>query len=294
MAATLLRRTDWVHFWQLARPLNLLIAGLTFGLAAWLSALGSFRFVDDYRFWLELGAILGAMAGGYWINDVYDFRIDQINRPDSTLVGLAISRKKVLTGYFVSLGIVTLLTALLPWKFWIVNLSAIGALYWYAAVFKRYAVVGNVLIAALTALVVLAGALLYHLKFPLFWGMVFAFQSTLLREVVKDVEDLRGDLRHGLQTLPIAIGLSPTRRVLRVGYVIFFISLWLPVAFHYAYEGVWLLNYLAAVLVLVQLPTAYCVFLLHTSYKPVQYRFQSRVLKGIMAGGLVSLLFLPL
>lgn len=285
---------DFRSFWLLARPLNLGIAWITLVLSAYLSAIGHWFFWTDANFWFEGLALLAAMVGGYYINDVYDFRIDQVNKPDRALVGSRISRKKVLTAYLVSVAVSLLATVTLPWKFWIVNASALGVLYLYAAYFKRYAVIGNVLVAALTALVVLAGALLYHLKMPLFWGMVFAFEITFVREVCKDVEDMKGDLRFGLQTLPIVIGIGRTRQVLQLSYGILLISTWLPTAFHLVVEGISLERYFIVSLILVQLPLLYCQLLLRGATRPEQFGQQSQMLKLIMAGGLVSLLFLPL
>jgi 4-hydroxybenzoate polyprenyltransferase len=286
-------RRDTQLFWRITRPGNLLIAAVTFAVATFLSSQRSFSFVADGAFWGELVIIIVIMAAGYWVNDAYDYKIDRINKPQRTVVGPHLSRKKVLSVYFAVNWLAMTASLALPPKFILVNGCAAVSLYLYASYFKRTAVVGNLIVASLTALVVLAGALLYHLKLALLWGMVFAFLITFLREVTKDIEDIRGDLQHGLHTLPILVGIRGAKWVLLVGHVLTIMACWVPVVVHPLMGEPRVAPYAFASLMLVQIPLGYVLVLLRTARRPTDFGPQATVLKAVIAGGLVSLLLLP-
>ncbi len=285
--------SDVGHFVRIARVGNLAIAGATFALAAYVSALRTFDFVGDWRFWLELGLMLLIMAGGYWVNDAYDFKIDRINRPHQTVVGPYLSRKKVLSVYFGVTWVALTLSLLLPWKWVLINGCAAVTLHLYAAYFKRMAVIGNLIIASLTLLVVLSAALLYHLKLPLMWAMIFAFGITFVREVTKDVEDIRGDLQHGLQTLPILLGIRGTKWALTIAHAVLIGACWLPVVVHSLLGQDALIRYTYSSVMLVQLPLVGVIVLVRRSRRPSDFGPQAAILKAVILGGLISVLQLP-
>lgn len=276
----------------MARPLNLLIAAATYGFSAWLSADKTGLFWYENLFWAQGAILIGAMAGGYWINDVFDRQIDLVNKPDKVIVGKYLSRKKTLTVYFVFTFFLAAGAAFLPLKYQLLDYGALAALYLYARYFKRYAVIGNLVVAALTAMVVLSGALLFHIKFAHVWGMIFSFLINFQREVVKDVEDLEGDLRHGLRTLPIQIGLRQTRRALFGGYATLLAATAAPLPVYYFAEGAFPLTYAYAAFFLSQSPVFFCGQYLRAARRPKDYRRQSVLLKLVMAGGLVTLAWL--
>lgn len=280
-------------FVRIARPGNLAIAAATFTLAAYVSGQRTWGFAADWRYWLELALMLAIMAGGYWVNDAYDFKIDRINRPTQTVVGPHLSRKKVLSVYFAATWLALTLSLLLWWKWTLINGCAAVTLYLYAAYFKRTAVVGNLVIASLTALVVLSGALLYTLALPLLWAMVFAFGITFAREVTKDVEDIRGDLQHGLHTLPILLGIRRTKWVLLVTHALMIGACWVPVLVHHLLGQDDLLRYAYTSVLLVQLPLVYVMVLVRRSRRPADFGEQATLLKAVIGGGLVSILLLP-
>jgi 4-hydroxybenzoate polyprenyltransferase len=288
----MLTSKDLYYFVRIARPNNLGIALLTYGAAAYVSARWQWHFAADPRFWLEGLLIILIMATGYWVNDVYDFKIDRVNKPSRTYVGAYLSRKKVLTAYFAVLGFIALASLLLPFKFLLLNYPAMGALYVYARFYKRAAVVGNLIIASLTSAVILAGGFLYYLKMPQAWMMAFAFLITFIREVTKDVEDIRGDLQFGLRTLPILVGIRNTKRLLAVSYVAMLAACNLPLVVQYGWNHTLNLPYLTASLLGVQLPLLYNVWLLAKAYKPADFGRQSALLKIYMLTGLLSTLLL--
>ncbi|RMG60478.1 MAG: hypothetical protein D6722_20875 [Bacteroidetes bacterium] len=290
---------DLVNFVRISRPLNVLISLLAFALSCFLAQGGSLRFLGDGPFWGTALTIALIAATGYWINDVYDFRIDRINRPGRTIVNALLSVKKVLTVYFIVVG-GTLIFSLYylgyrhqQYHISFINVTSVLLLFWYASHLKRVSVVGNLMVSFLSALVLFLALYLYpsgHLA-PI-WAVVFAFEITLIREITKDVEDIQGDLAFQLRTLPIQIGITNTRRILAPLYVLFILSCWLPAVVHYGRFGSWKTAYLLGSVLLVQLPAAYLLGTLRRAESQAEFHQQSRILKGLMLTGMLTLLLL--
>lgn len=172
-------------------------------------------------------------TSGYLINDLRDVRADEINRPGTNPVN-RLGPSLVMWFYAVSLVGGFLVSLLLAFRLdqrsllWIFPVAFV-TLTLYSSTLKRIPFIGNFIVATYCALVpgilVLAekNALmeLYRVNPTLALGtlricvlfMVFAFVATLLRELVKDLEDIRGDQAIGRQTLPVMLGISASRRL---------------------------------------------------------------------------------
>lgn len=195
---------------RLTRLWNLLIIGLAqYGTAGFLIPGASLT--DPRLLLLSFSTILIA-AGGYSINDYYDVKIDLINKPERVVVGKVLSRRTVLFLH-------TLLTVsgiaigfLLAWYLGIIHFASAFLLWLYSNALKRLPFVGNFTVAALTGLSV---GIVNLLHFPLLATVtiytLFAFFMTLIREIIKDMEDLKGDNTFGCRTLPIVWGIRTTK-----------------------------------------------------------------------------------
>ena len=174
-------------------------------------------------------------AGGYVINDYFDVKIDRINKPEKVIVTEKISKKatmlfyQILTGIGISAGIfLSLLTNsfLLSFIFIIVP----GMLWFYAASYKRQFIWGNVVVSFLAALVILLVGileisilkrsyddLLFQTNIPKIiysWTggfAFFAFLTTWIREIIKDIQDEIGDREMECRTMPIKWGTKKTK-----------------------------------------------------------------------------------
>ena len=284
---------DLVYFFHLSRPLNVVISLIAFALGAYMAHDQEFGFVEKASFWWGIGVLTIITATGYWVNDAFDFKIDRLNKPRRVIVNAHLSVKKVLTAYFSAVGL-TLLGSFLVQDLgaWLINVAAAGMLFAYASWLKRTTVVGNLVIAALTAAVLYYAAVIYKLNFPLMWTIVFAFEVTFLREVVKDIEDIRGDLRFQLNTLPIRIGIKSSKKVLYVAAVVMIMTCWVPFWLQLILHSSTNWLYLGSSLALVQLPLVYFIVLLVKAKSPKDFHFQSQLLKGIIFTGMISVLFL--
>ena len=289
---------DLKYFFLISRPFNLLIAWVSFAVACFIAQYQRLAFLEDGKFWATSLTIVGIAAAGYWINDVYDFRIDRINKPGRTVVNAILSVKKVMTVYFVFNGLILLSSAAyltyyhhqLAISF--INVLSVMLLFVYASYLKRVSVAGNLVIAFLIALVIILAGYLYGWNVPLAWTIIFAFQITFIREVTKDVEDMPGDLRYNLHTLPIQVGIRRTKWILLFLYLTFLVTCYLPFFLKYFRTGEYLYSYLLLSVLLVQAPVLYLISLLKKAFRPRDFTAQSRYLKYLMLTGILTLLFL--
>lgn len=223
---------------RLTRLWNLLIIGLAqYFTAGFL--ISKDLWWDPQLLLLSVSTILIA-AGGYSINDYYDVKIDLINKPERVVVGKTLSRRTVLLLHsMLSLSGVAL-GFLISWRIGLVHAGAAFLLWLYSNALKREPLIGNVVVAFLTGLSIF----IIHLVYPGWAATIsvyslFAFAITLVREIIKDMEDLRGDNTFGCRTLPIIWGIRTTKifiyaLLLLFGAAVVIIHIWvtpLPVLY---------------------------------------------------------------
>lgn len=223
-------------YFRLVRGGNLLfIAMLLYVMEKWVATplLDNGLFHEQMPWWVLLLLILATVciaAGGYVINDYFDIKIDKINRPDKLIVPDIVSKNtamhlfQCLTAAGVAMGIAVAVWAR-SWTLGMIFVVIPGLLWFYSASYKRQFLVGNIVVAFMAALVPLLVAIanadylkhLYHEMlgyspicaelYTWIGGFaLFAFLTTLAREVVKDMEDEEGDREYECRTLPIKWG----------------------------------------------------------------------------------------
>src|SRR6478609_6197453 len=187
-------------------------------------------FIDKIKIWdvrlfvLSLSTVIIA-AAGYIINDYYDVKIDLINKPERVVIGKDVARRYALLFHSLLSMIGVALGFLLGWKIGVINFFSAFLLWWYSNDLKRQPFIGNFVVALLTGLSIFLVNILYHVHSPLVTiYALFAFAMTLVREIVKDAEDLKGDNTFGCKTLPIIWGLRKTKIVIYVVLAIFSIT----------------------------------------------------------------------
>ncbi|MBS1491659.1 MAG: geranylgeranylglycerol-phosphate geranylgeranyltransferase [Bacteroidetes bacterium] len=174
----------------------------------------------DYRLFLLTASTVIVAAGGYIINDYYDVKIDLINKPGRVVIGKKVARRYALLFHSVLSITGTLIGFFLSWQIGVINFLSAFLLWWYSNDLKRQPFIGNGVVALLTGLAIFLVSVLYQTHLPLvITYSVFAFAITLIREIVKDMEDLKGDNTFGCQTLPIIWGLRRTK------FLIYFLML---------------------------------------------------------------------
>jgi 4-hydroxybenzoate polyprenyltransferase len=205
---------------RLTRASNLLIiAAAQYFTAGFLLSAGH---ITDWRLFLLATSTVLIAAAGYIINDYYDVKIDLINKPDRVVIGKGISRR---TAIFLHTALSVAGVAagtILDWKIGAVNFFSAFLLWVYSNHLKRQPLIGNLAVALLTSVSIVIVNVLYPPTAPVvLMYATFAFFMTLVREVIKDMEDVRGDNTFGCRTLPIIWGIPRTKIFLSLLVVTF-------------------------------------------------------------------------
>jgi len=262
---------------------------------------------------LSLSTVLIA-AAGYIINDYFDVRIDNINHPDKMILEKVIPRKQAIIVHSVLNFIALTIAAWLALRagsllYMSLQLLCTVLLWFYSTSFKRRFVTGNVVVSLLTALTIVTlllyePAMHHYLRLPSFleqptgtmlpnpvWVLAiysfFAFTLTWMREIVKDMEDFKGDEAEGCVTMPIVWGLRKAEKFTQMLGILALIPL-VVVGTSLLYKKDLVLGiYIFAALVLPLL--VWLQFLTRTA-SPAHYGVASRWLKLIMVAGIGSLI----
>ncbi|MDR3063756.1 MAG: UbiA family prenyltransferase [Methanobrevibacter sp.] len=170
----------------------------------------------DLSLILAIIAVFVATGGGNVINDVFDYKIDSINRPYRPIPSGRISLKTgkiysvilFLIAIIIGITLSIIVNNILPVIIVFINCLL---MYYYAKTLKSTVLVGNLLVAYLTgSCFVFGGSITGNIDLiflSIFLGF-FAFLMTLAREIIKDMEDKEGDEKEGVKTLPITYGLK--------------------------------------------------------------------------------------
>jgi 4-hydroxybenzoate polyprenyltransferase len=263
--------------------------------------------LSGFQFMLLVFSTVMLTAAGYVINDYFDTRTDRINRPERMVIDREISRRKALVIHVllnvlgVSAGVYLSYSIGFPFLAVIFVLIA-GLLWFYSTTYKRQFLIGNLLVAFLTALVPFtvtlfeipllnkefsAQMIVYHATWrPLVvWSTgisAFAFLLTLIREIIKDMEDYEGDLSYGRRSIPVVAGLDATRYtvialiVITAGLIVWVVFGYLRDPLTMIYSGVMLL-----------LPLLWLLWRMLRARSPKEYHRCSLFTKWIMLAGLL-------
>jgi 4-hydroxybenzoate polyprenyltransferase len=183
----------------------------------------------DVNLFLIVFASAVTIASGYIINNFYDSQKDLINRPNKSMLDRLVSQKTKLSVYF-SLNFLAVLMALIvSWRAFLFFSAYIFLIWFYSHKIKKYAIIGN-LTSALLAVVPFFAILLYFYNKILFEEIenhmshfavisahaMFLFLLLLIREMIKDLENLKGDLASDYQTIPILYNETVSKQIITV------------------------------------------------------------------------------
>lgn len=190
--------------------------------------------LSDLQFGILVLSTLCIAGAGYIINNIFDKETDAINNKD-VIVGAKISEATAYNLY-ITLNVIGvgggfyLSNVIEKPGFALLFIIVSGTLYLYASSFKQSLLIGNIIVALLTAVSVIIVGLfdLYPMITPdtqvhlgilfkiLLDYALFAFLLNFIREVVKDLEDVKGDYNLGMNTLPIALGVARTSKIVLI------------------------------------------------------------------------------
>jgi 4-hydroxybenzoate polyprenyltransferase len=239
----------------------------------------------DWKFLILVLSTVFIAAGGYIINDYFDVKIDQINKPDEVFVGRIIKRRYALLIHQILSGMGVVLGLFLGWKILLVNSFSVTILWFYASIFKKKPFSGNLIVAFLTALSISEIALYYEPgRIIIHIYALFAFFINLIREIIKDMEDMKGDAAHGSKTLPIFFGIRKTKNII-YSLIVLFVLLVLILLTKLSNFNLWICFGILGILLLVML------YKLILADRKKHFAELSRICKIIMLLGVASIVF---
>ncbi|WP_298301800.1 geranylgeranylglycerol-phosphate geranylgeranyltransferase [Hydrotalea sp.] len=248
-------------------------------------------------------------AGGYVINDYFDLNIDLVNKPKRLVVDKTISRRWVIFWHFifsiVGIALGFYIDKSTPTSFiGIFNVLSVLLLFVYSASLKKKFLLGNVLISLLTAwsiLILWWAEQHYFFAFPpignldthklfrfTFLYAGFAFIISLIREVIKDMEDIDGDRKYGCKTMPIIWGINSTK-VFTLVWTIVLTAVLLLLQLYVLLNGWWITALYG--FICITLPLLQVIRLLVKAQNSKNFHQLSTLVKIIMFTGIVSMLF---
>jgi 4-hydroxybenzoate polyprenyltransferase len=237
------------------------------------------------RFYLLLLATGCVAAAGYIINDYYDIKIDAINKPRRQVVGISINRRQAMLAHLFLSGIGVLVGWVLGWAVGLINFGALLLLWGYSARLKSYFLVGNLTIALLAAVLVLVVPVHYGSGTMAVWAYaLFSFLISLAREIIKDMEDVKGDATFDRRTLPIVLGIAGAKWVVYGILSLFFATVVLAMIYR-AHDVFFSLYMIGFVLV----PGGLLLQGLLKADRKRDFSRLSRWCKGLMLMGILSM-----
>ncbi len=302
----------FLSYLRLVRPVNLLIIAFTLYMMRLciILPLRGFYYQDiglnEYIYALFTLSFLLMAAGGYIINDYYDIEIDIINKPQKLIIGQIILPSNALRAYWVIsiLGLITgsyaCIKAEVPWLSFIFLFYFTG-LFIYSYLLKSTFLLGNIIVSICLGLVPLAGIYIQtqyiinhsgpvdpseiNMLRYFAWGVAFfAFLSSLTREIVKDIEDIEGDVKAGCKTLPVTIGIKASKSMVQL---LSFVMIPLLGLYQYNYchtpEMPFSSIYIA---LLIQLPLLVVIIKIRRASSPKDFKGVGNWLKFIMFTGI--------
>ena len=259
-----------------------------------------------WQYTLLILSTLLIAAGGYVINDIFDQETDSHNKPKKTLIGTYFSETTAYNIYArltiagVACGFI-LAHSVSHSNLSILFVLIATLLYLYASSLKQIAIVGNILIAFILAFsVIIIGIFdIYPNTFDINQQQMtiafsilldyakFAFMLNLVREIIKDIQDVEGDKLQDMKTLPIIIGIKKSNRI---GFTLLLLTTLYIIYYSYVYIFLHNLNYgIIYLLLFVIAPMVFAMNLIWNAEEKKDYKKISTLLKWIILFGILSI-----
>ena len=266
---------------KITRPLNVLITFIVVVVAILISSQNQIEFSKIIL--TSIAAALTAAAGNV-VNDIYDIETDKVSHPQRILVQGLISKKEAVFLYIL-LNILTIILVTYISDFLItIVLLSIVLLFVYSYYLKKLPLVGNILIAFLTGLAFIYGGFVANNPYRAMVPAVFAFLINLIREVVKDIQDIEGDAKLKFKTFPIEFGIEKSKRLTIVITVLLVVFTFYPFV-----TQLYKIEYFLIVMIFVNPLLVWSLKILFDKKDENKYKTVSNILKINMILGLIAI-----
>jgi 4-hydroxybenzoate polyprenyltransferase len=268
-------------FIKITRPINVVITFLVVVVAIFISEKEQTQLILIIL--APLTAAFTAAAGNI-VNDIYDIETDRISHPSRILVLESLLIKEAWIEYWV-LNVVSVLIAIyLSPILLIMVLLTIFILYVYSAFLKRLPLIGNIIIALITALAFIYGGYAVGNPEAAIIPAVFAFFINLIREIVKDIQDIEGDLKLNFKTFPIRLGIEASKHIIVLITIVLILFTLYPFI-----QQIYKIEYFILVMVFVNPILVLCIKILLDKHRQTNLKMISRLLKLNMIIGLIAI-----
>ncbi|MDR3626719.1 MAG: geranylgeranylglycerol-phosphate geranylgeranyltransferase [Ignavibacteriaceae bacterium] len=266
---------------RISRPVNVIITFISIIIAAVICSAGGLATGK-----IIITALSGgiAAAAGNIINDYYDIEIDKINRPDRPLVSKILTPGEAVFFFTVFSFLSIVLSFFVNFTAFIIDISALALLFIYSFKLKRTVLFGNITVAFLTGLAfIYGGVAVDNLQFAII-PAAFAFLINLIREIVKDMEDLEGDKAAGICSFPYLYGFKRSKQVITVFSILLIIATFIPFIYKF-----YRIEYFIIVMAIVNPVIVYSLKLLFNNDTKKNLNKISLMLKLDMLFGLIAI-----
>ena len=237
----------------------------------------------DANLFMLVLASSSAIAAGYIINNFYDSDKDLINRPRKTMLDRLVSQRTKLTSYFVLNFLSVIFASYVSFKAVVFFSIYIFGIWFYSHKLKKHPFIGN-FVAATLAVIPFFAVFIYYKNFEMviFVHATFLFLVISMRELAKDLENLKGDLAHNYRTIPVVYGENISKNMLTVLSALTLIpSYFLICKFSIGYMNLFFIGSSIALLIF--------VVILWKSNKKLHYVILHNILKFIIVIGVFSI-----
>lgn len=268
---------------KITRPINVLITFIVVVAAILISAQHQIELTKIIL--VSLSAALIAAAGNI-VNDIYDIETDKVSHPNRVLAQGLLSKKEAVFLYNFFNVIAIILASRISDYLIVIVLFTIILLYVYSAYLKKLPLVGNIVIAFITGLAFIYGGFAADNTNGAIVLAVFAFLINLIREIVKDIQDIEGDSKLSFKTFPILYGIKKSKKI-----ILLFTILLIGFTFYPFITQLYKIEYFLIVMIFVNPLLLLSLKILFDMKKENRYKIVSNILKINMILGLIAIWF---
>ncbi len=266
---------------MIIRPLNVFLGGLTILISSLIIKYEG----PAISVILPVFVVMFFTIGANTLNDYFDYEIDKINRPDRAISSGLVLRNQalILSLFFFIIGVLIALRLNKDSQLLSIGVS-LPLIIAYNVKLKNYPLIGNIIVALILAMSFIYAGLVFKKTEPLIIPALLAFGLTLIREIVKDLADIKGDKSAGLMTFPIVYGKKKTIILCTILSLFLGIGSFIPflTGYYNTFYGI-------SLILMVEIPLAVVVISLLNKPVILTAKRGSKLLKFCTLGGLFSI-----
>lgn len=240
----------------------------------------------DFNLFIIVMASTLTIASGYIINNFYDNKKDLINRPNKSKIDRLVSQRTKLQVYFTVNFVVALLALLVSFKAVLFFSVYIFLIWFYSHKLKRYPIIGNLTASLLAVLPFFAILLYYKNVYPqIFAHAAFLSLLILIREIIKDLENIKGDIANDYKTIPVKYGEDFAKKIITILTILTIIPVYLLVeTYDVGYMDIYF--YISLIILI------FFLLLLWKANNKLQYLQLHNILKFLIVTGVFSIVLI--